>query len=423
MDTASPRSTRRSDAVLIAGLLAFPSLYLLEKYLGKLAILPYLAFVVALVALWRSRWPAIATQAMGERRARWVGLGTLVVVTILLLVVVHPLANSGAIGPGSDSDEALIQATTALLHGHFPYSQPTYLGNPITPMPGSLILAAPFVLLGLGRCWSLAWLVAGIFLLRRCWSFDTARTIVFCGIVLVACPAIPHMLAIGDDYPANSLMVLVFVVLLQSSSARANAHGAPIAWATLLGVSLSSRANFLFLLPLTASRLIQLRGPRIAWTLTAVTAAAAVAVTLPFWLHDPAHFSPLHTVNKLDSLEGVLPHARFLILTGAGGLALVLSRPRWNTNLADFLRNAAAVEAALVLARTVLWWLGGYEPRFGATTAGQFFLYFGLGWLALRARSVPHGRANARYSNIAPSTACRIEFGNTPLSFVSEPRQ
>ena len=35
-------------------------------------------------------------------------------------------------------------ALTELASGRYPYTATTYLGNPITPLPGALLLAAPF---------------------------------------------------------------------------------------------------------------------------------------------------------------------------------------------------------------------------------------------------------------------------------------
>jgi hypothetical protein len=71
-----------------------------------------------------------------------------VLVVLAVTLFIYPKANIHTPMRGSDRDDALLDATSALLRGEFPYSRPTYLGNPITPLPGALLLAVPFVLAG-----------------------------------------------------------------------------------------------------------------------------------------------------------------------------------------------------------------------------------------------------------------------------------
>jgi hypothetical protein len=76
----------------------------------------------------------------------------------------------------------------------------------------------------------------------------------------------------------------------------------------------------------------------------------------------------------------------------AAVLAFVLARARWNASMSDYLRNAAVVQAALVVARAVAWWVAGREPMFGPTGYAQFFLWFALGWYADRPFSIASTR-------------------------------
>lgn len=65
----------------------------------------------------------------------------------VLFAVIYPLAQNKP--DRDDSGQALGLATGAMLQGHYPYYARTYQGDPITPMPGCLLLAAPFQMLGL----------------------------------------------------------------------------------------------------------------------------------------------------------------------------------------------------------------------------------------------------------------------------------
>jgi hypothetical protein len=360
---------------LLTFLLTVPSLYLVEIRLGDRAIPLQVAFVAAAVWLWQTPTVARLATALGERRARWLALLTLLVLTAAFAVI-YPLANSGRFGAGTDSDEALNQATRALLHGRYPYLERTYLGNEITPMPGSLFLAIPFVLLGNGVYQSFFWMAAGVYLLWVFWDRQTARTLSFVWLVLGTCPAILHQFVTGGDYVANALMILVPAVLLvrEGSSELAS----QIALAVCLGVALSSRANFILLTPLILSRLWQVRGRNKALALSATMLAATVLVTVPFFLANPAGFSPAHTRTKLTEMKAILPHADLLLPLAAAALALVLARPRWNQNTAAFLRNATLVQACLILPAVVLWPAVRKGPPLFYSIFAQFILFFGL---------------------------------------------
>ena len=57
---------------------------------------------------------------------------------LALFVVVYPRVNTTTPGRGSDRDEALNLAATELLDGRYAYYPATYLGNPISPLPGAI---------------------------------------------------------------------------------------------------------------------------------------------------------------------------------------------------------------------------------------------------------------------------------------------
>jgi hypothetical protein len=363
-------------ASILTVLLTVPSLYLVEGRLGDRAIPLQVALVAGAVWLWQTPIVARLATTLGERRARWLALLTLVLLTAAFAVI-YPLANSGRFGPGTDSDEALNQATRALLHGRYPYLERTYLGNEITPMPGSLLLAMPFVLLGNGVYQSFFWMAAAVYLLWVFWDRQTARTLLFVWLVLGTCPAILHQFVTGGDYVANALMILVPAVLLVREDATP-ALAPQIALAICLGVALSSRANFILLTPLVLSRLWQVRGRNKALALTATMLAATVLVTVPFFLANPAGFSPAHTRTKLTEMKTILPHADLLLPLAAAALALLLARPRWNQNTAAFLRNAALVQACLILPTVVLWPAVHKGPPLFYSIFAQFILFFGL---------------------------------------------
>ncbi len=131
--------------------LALPSFMIVEKYFGAFGTVVY--FLIVAVAVWGvvqiEGSVAKLTSKITDRR-----VFALAVLTLGVLVAgffaVYPMANSGEYGRGIDNDEALNIAVGELFSGRYPYYLRTYLDAPISPLPGELLLASPFVLLGNG---------------------------------------------------------------------------------------------------------------------------------------------------------------------------------------------------------------------------------------------------------------------------------
>lgn len=86
------------------------------------------------------------------------------IIFLILLVaaalIIYPKVDAlKLVDKGSDQDDGVIIATTRMLSGFYPYSENTYLGNPISTGPGWLILHTPFVAIHM-------YILASIFLLR-----------------------------------------------------------------------------------------------------------------------------------------------------------------------------------------------------------------------------------------------------------------
>jgi hypothetical protein len=359
--------------------LAIPSAMVTHKYLGLAGLAGYLlvtACTLAAIVAYREGVLRFARRLTGAQIGG-LAAATLAAVTVVFFVV-YPIANSGAQGGGSDGDDALHTATSELLHGRYPYSTTTYLGNPITPMPGALLLAIPFVLAGNAAYQNIFWL-AMFFLVARGLLKDVRSALLLLWAILLLSPTVMHTIVIGIDYVANGLYVLVFSVWAVASVARAGSKPwYRIGSAALLGIGLSSRANFLFLLPVLFAAERRSGSWRAAVQSTTITIAVFLAVTLPFYLVDPEAFSPFHTARKFESLDNVLPKATAVIACATAVLALWLASRRSRcAGLIGMLRDCA-----IVLAFPVCWimLLASVETgRLDVEPAifGTFFVFLG----------------------------------------------
>ena len=354
--------------------LFWPSWGLIQKFLGNLGVAIYLSAVALILWLLQRFVPRRWLQPEHEKSLLWVGaLG--VCGLMASFAVLYPLANSGLWGRGSDSDEALNLATRALLAGHFPYYQLTYLHNPISPLPGSLVLAIPFVLLGNGAYQNFFWIA--LLMLGAARQFGQRSAALLLTICALFSPFLLYAIIIGSDYIANTIFVLLFTVgLLQSCSPTQTNRQLPLLYAILLGVGLSSRANFLMIVPLIFATLAARTNARIAYRYLSLTLLVFLLVTLPFYWHDPQHFSPLHTANKLRRYDYMWPYVGLIVPALNALLALALAWRR-DADLHAFARNCALtlLFPALIVVALDSFAFGRLSGRFASF--GVFALGFG----------------------------------------------
>lgn len=391
------------------GFLILPSTDIAQKYGGPVGLAAYLVLGALGLALACSHREAIngflAARPAAQVRAAAV---VVTVAVVLAFAVLHPIANSGAVGGGSDADEALNLAARELLAGRPPYTPRTYLENPISPMPGAVLLAAPFVWLGTSAYQNLFWLAVFAWALTR-WVGDSRRALLLFCVMFAASPTLLRMLAIGSDHLSNAVYVLVGVLWLLRPGPRRSAIGGGWLAAVFLGVALSSRANLLSLAPCVAAALVARFGWGPALARGAVVAAAFSAVTLPVYLWDAEGFSPLHTANKLARLDTAVPHASALILAVTGLVALLAGARQLRTpSDSALLRDGGLILGIPVLAGALVDSYASGKPELGFLLYGSFALFFGavgtssalLGPLALDAS--PPGAAPAGKSSTSP---------------------
>ncbi len=330
--------------LLLFGFAAFtlaPSFDTALKYLGPTGILPFFAVGSLLIfAADRSVVP-MYKKLVSERAADILAIVSFVVLTFITMVV-YPAANAGRFGGGSDADDALILAASELLRGHYPYLQTTYLGNLISPMPGTVLLATPFVLAGAIHLQNIFWL-AVLYLVFRRYEGSRRSALGLIAAMLIFSPTLQQNLATGADYAANSIYLLVAMwVIIRNISQNTSVT---FAAAILLGVGLSSRSTFILSMPLFLSILVQNAGwVRALKTLT-ISGVTCLAVTLPFWVCYPNGFSPLTVQSeKLAFISDVVPFAGLIIPGSAGILAIALSFQDLKNGIARYFRNFAIVQ-------------------------------------------------------------------------------
>lgn len=369
-----PRMNIGAALFLLFFSIAFPSLGVVQKYLGLGGVFAY-CVVVALILFAAAQPRVIAWFERLSTPTAALVVVALLMGMLLLFVFIYPLVNTGLPGLGSDRDDALNMATRALLRGEYPYQQLTYLGNPITPLPGALLLAAPFVLMGNSACQTVFWL--GVF------AYTVSSTARMSGyapwmltMLVMLSPALWQDFLTGGDLLANALYVCVFAMWLLRAAVRPDASASVIAaLSVVLGIGLASRPHFILILPLVFALIARYGSYRRAAGCLVVCSVSMAVLIVPFYLHDPHLFSPLHVVDKLAQFETVLPYSRVWLPVLLMAFALVVAV---RANGEEFFARAAFVLALPVLGAVVLNSVAAGEPFFALAAHGLGFQFFGV---------------------------------------------
>ena len=354
-----------------------PSTGVLYKYSGSLGLLIYLLFALSIV-LFLPRYILLKyTDIVTGRHVVWLIVATLLILLIIFLVI-YPIANSGLLGGGSDRDEGLNLATAELLKGRYPYYIKSPLNdNPISPLPGSLLLAIPFVLLGNSAYQNFFWLFI-FFISMRYYLMSKQSALLLLWLILSLSPLVMQNFVTGSDLLTNSLYVTLFTLWMVNTVNKPNVKGwMKVFLAIMLGIGLSSRINFFVILPLVFSALVQRGGWKLSIKYVTIICLTFFLVTLPFYIYDPNGFSPLHVYGKLSQFHEVLPFAGIIIPLLTGFIALILSLSNKNRYTHNLFRNCAIILAFPALSMAVLGFTQYGLKSFPLMEFSLCFLFFG----------------------------------------------
>jgi hypothetical protein len=281
--------------------------------------------------------------------------------SVAVFVVGVPVAADTVLGVGSDRANALDVALSELAAGRYPYAATTYLQNPITPLPGALVLAAPFrFLLGSAAWQNVAWTALLLPVLNGGWRLRPGPTLLWL-LTVVGGLEVWREFIIGDDLVTGAVPALAAVMWTLRASpppppppslrpARPDrSRWVLTAAAVALGVTTCTRPHLALVVVIVAVAVGLRAGRRRGLLVAGVAAAVWVVLVVPFLLGGLARFSPLHVAAKVTAQRGLSVG----IVAIALGAALVLAAVLWRLRPA----SAEAVGwlcAAVLFAPSVL---------------------------------------------------------------------
>jgi hypothetical protein len=286
-------------------------------------------YAVACVLLCVAGVPVL-TRAV-TRAPSWVLPAAVAVVAtalVALFVLGVPEAYAHALGVGSDRADALDVAVTRLADGRYPYEGVTYLGNPITPLPGALLLAAPVVLLAGAAAWqNVVWTLLLLPLLRRGARPGPAPTVLW-GVTVLGGLEVVREFVVGDDLVTGTVPAVAAAAWTLAVAGRAST-ATLVAAGTALGIATCTRPHLALVVVVVVATVGAVAGRRRAAVVGATATAVWLLLIVPFLVGGSARFSPWHVAAKVTGERGLTPAIVVVGLVAVAVLlaALVLVRP------------------------------------------------------------------------------------------------
>ena len=281
------------------------------KLLGAPGLIISFPLSLALVVAY-FRWRPGLARAADRLSTGWLGTYRIRLLlsafAVAAFAILYPIAQAHVLGPGSDRGDALNRGIAALLAGHNPYAQRTFLGNAIDVLPGAFVLGLPFYLIGTAALQNPFWLVALIMLMPR-WFASRLDAIALSLFILIN-PGAMQDYVTGGDYVINAIVVIIATrVVFEAFEPGRSAIGKAGALA-FFGLAMATRPIYLVVPIALGIRLLRERGLRDAARFGLAVGAIFLVLTLPFYLDDPANFAPLNVADK----AATIPHALWLLV-------------------------------------------------------------------------------------------------------------
>jgi hypothetical protein len=290
--------TRRDlikGALGFAAALAIPSIGLIQHSLGNFYVAAWLAFQIPILIFVYYKSGNIG-EKFTDRQTIWIGIGIFIALVVIISIV-YPLANKGIIPGGNERDEITLGAINEIINGRYPYYFYHTKVSPILIMPGWLLLNIPFGYFGIYWMQNCFWLLI-MYLIMGKYLLNRKLALILFMACLFLSPVILHELISGSELLSNVLLITLIGIGILNYGSLKNWMKLPLA--LLAGFAFSSRAHFLFLLPIYFSLLFQKTGLKESVKFFTVLLLTSMTITLPFYLYDPHGFTPLQSSMYLN---------------------------------------------------------------------------------------------------------------------------
>lgn len=294
-----------------------------------------------------------------RRAPTWV-LPSLVAVCVVGLaaafVLGFPPTYGEVMGVGSDRADALDVALSRLADGLYPYTGTTYLGNPITPLPGALLLAAPFhAITGHAGWQNVAWTLLLLPVLNAGRRLRPRPTVLWALTVLGGLEVL-RQFVIGDHLVTGAVPAVAATAWTLRAAAGGSTRVLVVA-GVAMGVATCTRPHMALVVVVVVVAVAVASERRRAVVVGVSAGLVWAALIVPFLVGGVARFSPLHVAAKVTGDRAVTTG---IVVVALGAVAMLvvalrlfaptllsLARRVTTGSIADLTLGAAAVPFAV----------------------------------------------------------------------------
>jgi len=261
-----------------------------------------------------------------RRAPTWV-LPSLVAVCVVGLaaafVLGFPPTYGEVMGVGSDRADALDVALSRLADGLYPYTGTTYLGNPITPLPGALLLAAPFHAITGHAAWqNVAWTLLLLPVLNAGRRLRPRPTVLWALTVLGGLEVL-RQFVIGDDLVTGAVPAVAATAWTLRAAAGGSTRVLVVA-GVAMGVATCTRPHMALVVVVVVVVVVAVAvaSERRRAVVVGVSAGLVwAALIVPFLVGGVARFSPLHVAAKVTGDRAVTTG---IVVVALGAVAMLV---------------------------------------------------------------------------------------------------
>jgi len=219
----------------------------------------------------------------------------ILLITTLIIWYLYPIADALKLQmKGSDKDDGIILAATAILNLEHPYLEPSYYGNPHSAGMGIILIYLPFVYLNLYPFGAIFFSAYAILKIHK-FTNDSYYAAVFSTLLFSSIFNIETLIQGTDLFLVGCGLVILCIDLIKNMDSK---NILKFLWpAVLCGLLASSRINFLIIIPII-SLYIFIYSKKISIIFGVLATLVAILPSLYVYLLDPQAFAPLHLIEK-----------------------------------------------------------------------------------------------------------------------------
>ena len=291
-------------SILIFVFIIIPNIRPLIKYITYINSIFFIFYIIVLLIFFYIVLKKQSYINLKKYISNYFYISFILLITSLIIWYLYPIADALKLQmKGSDKDDGIILAATAILNLKHPYLEPSYYGNPHSAGMGIILIYLPFVYLNLyqfGAIYFSAYAILKIYKFANDWYYAA----VFSTLLFSSIFNIETLIQGTDLFLVGCGLVILSIDLMKNIGSK---NISKFLWpAVLCGLLASSRINFLIIVPII-SLYIFIYSKKISIIFGVLATIVALLPSIFVYFLDPQSFTPLHLIVKGNYLlEGNL---------------------------------------------------------------------------------------------------------------------